>query len=803
MTSPPKLSDLFADILRRDTANMDELLFCLQWILFAKRPLKREEFYFAMTTDTDGTAKEVAPWDAEYVTTDDMDRFVLSSSKGLAELTKSKSPTVQFIHESVRDFLLKDNGLHALWPDIGDDPHSLSHDRLKLCCENYLSIASSVGTVSDIISRKAESEPVDLAASSSNDSEPGKADDSKPGLKKIYPFLEYACRHLFFHADEAAQKIAQISFLTRFRLSDWILLSNELEKFKIRRYTPNASLLYILAEYNCGNLIKAISQEHCLMDCESERYGYPFFAALAADSRDALEALIQHYGIESFLSEKTISTSAMDRRFLETKYSTPFSWALVNDHPLLAEVLLNSAALQFPLKKIGYSTPIGYAARKGYNKIVKLLIERQEDIPDWEFVFQDALIDAAGAGHRETVDILLNCGAHIDGMAGHNPLVSAATAGHYATVSLLLSRNAETEMVDYEGKTAILCAASKGHTVIVALLLDHNAWIGAKDRNGDTALVLAAENDDVATVDLLLDRHAEMETVNTTGSTLLNSAAINGRDWVVRRLLDHHACIEARDPHGNTALILSAGRGHLTTVDLLLDRDADIEAVNALGSTALIKAARGGSHQVVRTLLDHGANPHLSENGGGTALMWAVYSGSVMTTKLLLTKGVDPETRDKRGRTSLFYAVESRQSATAELLMANNANASPKDNTGQTPFSLLLKNDMSTLCRRTHEPPFSQKTSPREPQEYLRALRSHAPSEVLNSLKFRVQMLKVLVTRNGLPDEWRGGTDGKTALAWALEEGDWAIELLLSESVSNLDVLVTRIYERGSPEWLS
>ncbi|RMZ75278.1 hypothetical protein DV737_g5376, partial [Chaetothyriales sp. CBS 132003] len=97
---PSQLSDLFKDILNRDGENMQDLLLCLQWILFAKRPLKRKEFYYAMVSGLDPT--ELAECDSMDTTTDDaMDRLVLSASKGLAELTKSSMPTVQFIHESV------------------------------------------------------------------------------------------------------------------------------------------------------------------------------------------------------------------------------------------------------------------------------------------------------------------------------------------------------------------------------------------------------------------------------------------------------------------------------------------------------------------------------------------------------------------------------------------------------------------------------------------------------------------------------------------------------------------------------
>ncbi|KAF7596393.1 hypothetical protein BBP40_002138 [Aspergillus hancockii] len=45
---PAKLSNIFKSILTRDNMNMDVLLPRVQWILFARRPLKRQELYFAI-----------------------------------------------------------------------------------------------------------------------------------------------------------------------------------------------------------------------------------------------------------------------------------------------------------------------------------------------------------------------------------------------------------------------------------------------------------------------------------------------------------------------------------------------------------------------------------------------------------------------------------------------------------------------------------------------------------------------------------------------------------------------------------
>jgi hypothetical protein len=69
---------------------------------------------------------------------DDCVKLVTSSSKGLAEVTKSKQPTVQFIHESVRDYLVKEKGLQDLWSGRGFELEGPSHERLKRCCTAYL-----------------------------------------------------------------------------------------------------------------------------------------------------------------------------------------------------------------------------------------------------------------------------------------------------------------------------------------------------------------------------------------------------------------------------------------------------------------------------------------------------------------------------------------------------------------------------------------------------------------------------------------------------------------------------------------
>jgi hypothetical protein len=112
-------------ILARDDKDMDELRFCIQLILFAIQPVTLTEYFFTLRRAGDKDLHN--SWTAKEVDRDVIGRFALSSSKGLAEVTKTrkkdKDPTVQFIHESVRDFWRTgdgDSGRHSTTMKLQD-----------------------------------------------------------------------------------------------------------------------------------------------------------------------------------------------------------------------------------------------------------------------------------------------------------------------------------------------------------------------------------------------------------------------------------------------------------------------------------------------------------------------------------------------------------------------------------------------------------------------------------------------------------------------------------------------------------
>ncbi|KAF1812865.1 hypothetical protein P152DRAFT_481758 [Eremomyces bilateralis CBS 781.70] len=119
---PNDLEELFNTILSKGDEHKDETTLMLQWVLFSRRPLGPEELFFAVTN-----------WIEPKVSSEVIHRRITESSRGLIEVRKGYA-SVQFIHLSVKDFLLRNRRLLTLDPTLGPEPISASHGRLWACC---------------------------------------------------------------------------------------------------------------------------------------------------------------------------------------------------------------------------------------------------------------------------------------------------------------------------------------------------------------------------------------------------------------------------------------------------------------------------------------------------------------------------------------------------------------------------------------------------------------------------------------------------------------------------------------------
>ncbi|TVY42671.1 Vegetative incompatibility protein HET-E-1, partial [Lachnellula cervina] len=399
---PQKLSDLFQMILTRHGENLEQLQICLKWILFATRPLKPQELYFAIQLGLDKECSSF--WDQEDAELDKIQDYVRSSSKGLAEVTRNKASQVQFIHESVRNFLL--GKYEDQWTGVSDNLAGHSHETLRDCCLAQLNTSIS----QDIVIPDPLPKATDAAK-------------LRETISLKFPFLEYSILNVFHHANIAQRnEIDQRSFLANFPLVKWILHNNTIEKHHIRRYTLSVSLLYILAERNSVNLIRILPYRNSCFHVESERYGLPFFAALATKSHEAVQTLLEVQAAEvqphdpllyhlcKQCSENRNRRVNISRDFVFSRRTSLFLNAAKfgEEVTLIFLCALGKCDIE---SKVGGRTALSWVAMHGHEAVVKLLLEKGAELESKDRDSQTPLFWAAKNGHEAVVKLLLEKGA--------------------------------------------------------------------------------------------------------------------------------------------------------------------------------------------------------------------------------------------------------------------------------------------------------------------------------------------------------------------------------------------------------
>ncbi|KAJ9331895.1 hypothetical protein DTO027B5_6298 [Paecilomyces variotii] len=411
---PNGLHELLEDILMRGDRNMAEMVLCLQWILYAKHPLSCEELYFAILSGIEPELESFTESNPE-ITKALMKRFILDSSKGLAEETKSTKPTIQFIHESVRDFLLKENILDKIGIHSSSNFPALSHDSLKKCCLAYMRLGVSLDLT----------EPLPKASSD-------EAKSLRQRTTERLPFIQYAVEHVLHHSNASEKHgVSQDAFLRAFPLDIWITLNNMFEKFEIRRYTPHASQLYIFADKGLASLIHVLLQHISDINIEGERYRYPLLAAMAHKSEDTVKALLE---LDPSLNTETpISLENMP-------FPTAKEYQDAINHMLnLGEKV---AARSFSIQS--------YAIEHRIWAIIKVLFASRTSLDSRRRLGGRMLHFDAERGNADMVQILLQNGADIEARDTWDvtPLFKAAQNGHIEIVQILLENGAYIEAKD-------------------------------------------------------------------------------------------------------------------------------------------------------------------------------------------------------------------------------------------------------------------------------------------------------------------------------------------------------------------
>ena len=193
--------------------------------------------------------------------------------------------------------------------------------------------------------------------------------------------------------------------------------------------------------------------------------------------------------------------------------------------------------------------------------------------------------------------------------------------------------------------TPLIIAARNGHLNSVKILLQYGADIegrgtlksGDEVREGCTPLWAAADIGHLDVVKLLIERNADVDGRISTGSTPLRAAAYEGHLDVVRCLVESGADVNAQNIRGSTPLMTACYCGHLSVVTYLSNKGAFLDQQCKVGGTALHDAAHRGHLEIVSQLLALGAS-QLPNNQGLTPLLYACGYCSIEIVEYLINR---------------------------------------------------------------------------------------------------------------------------------------------------------------------
>lgn len=192
----------------------------------------------------------------------------------------------------------------------------------------------------------------------------------------------------------------------------------------------------------------------------------------------------------------------------------------------------------------------------------------------------------------ETLKFLVDYGANINGYnhANQTPLMLAALKNNPYYLLYLISLNADPNLKDGYGRTALLNAIKHRSEKCISALLGASTNLEHKDKLGfDIALHCAVSG--TKKIAKTLARHKiDLLRTYSDGKTTLIYSAMSGNVEMVQTLIEAGADIDARDEHQLTALIYSSTNGHYITTAHLIKAGANVTLKDPEGKTAADRA---------------------------------------------------------------------------------------------------------------------------------------------------------------------------------------------------------------------
>ena len=293
-------------------------------------------------------------------------------------------------------------------------------------------------------------------------------------------------------------------------------------------------------------------------------------------------------------------------------------------------------------------------------------------------------------GHINVVQVLLSCGANLEGETAsecRRPLHLAALTGQVSMAKFLIQEGAQLDAKTQHGMQPIHDAAWFGSVEILDVLTEAGARVDCLDSFGHQPLHWAAVTPNQSDfIQCLIRKGADIEAKAFDGSRPLRLACTSD-PTKLRNLIELGAMTDYDD--GSESVLETAIKcDSKWALKILLSNGADPNCQDHEDKTVLFTLARSVCNSLressddlktCRLLLDHGVDVNLKDKEGNQVLHCIAThkSGNFATTqelaKLLLDRGAALNDTNDQGCSPLYIAMYYRNRQLSKLLLESGS----------------------------------------------------------------------------------------------------------------------------------
>lgn len=274
--------------------------------------------------------------------------------------------------------------------------------------------------------------------------------------------------------------------------------------------------------------------------------------------------------------------------------------------------ILRDQRIDINIKDVSGRTALHEAASHGQNLTIELLLKFpgiEKDVSDNEG--NTPLLAAAWAAESTSLGILLDNGANPRAInnAGFCALHAAAKLSEARWTRTLLHESVPASLAENSNKmTPLHYAAAHGAVEVMDTLLDNDAELNLQDRKGWTALHYAARNNRGDCTRLLLKRGASLGTrEGTCDHSPLCVAVLCDSTEVIRIILQHLAELNVQEQTLHSELCDAIRQNRVDVARWLINVGSNVNSTKeSRGKIPLDWALQDGSMELVRMLIEEG-----------------------------------------------------------------------------------------------------------------------------------------------------------------------------------------------------